>query len=137
MRFSSNSGGLCSVTLAAAMLATPVVAATIDVNDSHGGIVANYKARWSAAAARGDSVRVVGPCQSACTVLIGEIPRDRICVTPAAQFGFHLAKTPAATAMLRAAYDTGITAWIDAHGGLTQNFIWMHAPDTYKFFKRC
>ena len=27
--------------------------------------------------------------------------------------------------------------WINAHGGLTDRFIWMRAPDTYKYFKKC
>src|SRR5665213_2217491 len=59
-------------------------AETIDVNDSHGGVVAEYNARWSGLAARGVNVRIVGPCQSACTVLLGHIPRSRICVMPEA-----------------------------------------------------
>jgi hypothetical protein len=129
------------VGLAAALsilvLTSAASAATIDVNDNHGGRVAVYDARWAAAAARGDSVRIVGPCQSACTVLLGHIPRERICVTPDASFGFHLAKLPAATATLRNAYAPDIKGWIQAHGGLTENFIWMRAPDTYKYFKKC
>jgi hypothetical protein len=82
-------------------------------------------------------VRIVGPCQSACTVLLGHIPRNRICVTPAASFGFHLAKREDMTAVLRHAYAADITGWINAHGGLTHDFIWMRAPDTYKYFKKC
>ena len=42
-----------------------------------------------------------------------------------------------ATATLRSAYAADITTWINAHGGLTQDFIWMHAPDTYRYFKKC
>jgi hypothetical protein len=118
-------------------LATSARAETIDVNDNHGGSVAAYDARWAAAGARGASVRIVGPCQSACTVLLAHIPRSRICVTPAARFGFHLAKLPQATATLRAAYASDITSWIDARGGLTTEFKWMTAPDTYKYFKKC
>src|SRR5665213_229991 len=88
-------------------------------------------------AARGVNVRIVGPCQSACTVLLGHIPRSRTCVTPAASFGFHLAKLPAATATLWGAYQGDIRGWIDQHGGLTGQFIWMRAPDTYRYFKKC
>ena len=112
-------------------------AETIDVSDSHGGLVSAYDARWAGLAARGVHVRIVGPCQSACTVLLGHIPRSNICVTPRAAFGFHQAKFPASTARLWAAYSSDIRAWIDAHGGLQKNFIWMRAPDTYRFFKRC
>ena len=117
--------------------ALPARAETIDVSDDHGGRVAEYNARWSELARRGVTVRIVGPCQSACTVLLGHIPRGRICVTPEASFGFHLAHRADATATLRHAYAADITSWINAHGGLTQDFIWMRAPDTYRYFHKC
>jgi len=132
----------CLATAAVLGLATPTVVApavaeTIDVSDSHGGSVAEYDARWAALAARGISVRIVGPCQSACTVLLGHIPRGRICVTSAASFGFHLARLPSATATLWNAYQADIRAWIDQHGGLQQGFVWLRAPETFRFFHRC
>jgi hypothetical protein len=39
--------------------------------------------------------------------------------------------------MLLRAYQPDIRAWIDAHGGLTPHFIWMRAPEIYRFFRRC
>lgn len=123
--------------LSGCLIATPLRAETIDVNDNHGGSVAAYNARWASYAARGVSVRIVGPCQSACTVLLGHIPRERICVTPAASFGFHLAHRADATATLENAYAPDIKAWIAQHGGLTPDFIWMRAPDTYRYFHKC
>jgi hypothetical protein len=124
---------------AAALLlsAAPVWAETIIVNDNHGGRVAQYDQRWAGLAARGVNVKIVGPCQSACTVLLGHIPRNKICVTPNASFGFHLAKIPSATDTLRHAYAADITGWINRHGGLKTDFIWMRAPDTYRYFKKC
>src|ERR1700681_3973637 len=112
-------------------------AETIDVFDNHGGRVADYNARWAALGQQGASVRIVGPCQSACTVLLGHIPRSKICVTPNASFGFHLANLASATATLRRAYQSDIQAWIDAHGGLKKDFIWMRAPDVFRYFKKC
>jgi hypothetical protein len=112
-------------------------AETIDVYDDHGGIVPEYDARWAELARRGVDVRIIGPCQSACTILLGHIPRDHICVTPEARFGFHLAKVERSTAMLWAAYDSDIRQWINAHGGLTHDFIWMGAPDIYNYFRKC
>ena len=119
------------------LFATAVRAETIDISDSHGGSVAEYSARWAGLARQGVNVRIVGPCQSACTVLLGHIPRSRICVTSEASFGFHLAHLATATATLRHAYASDITAWINAHGGLTRDFIWMSAPDTYRYFHKC
>jgi len=115
----------------------PARSETIDVNDNHGGRVADYNAEWYANAQRGVSVHIVGPCQSACTVLLGHIPRSRICVTENASFGFHLANLPQATATLWAAYPADIKAWINARGGLTKNFKWMRAPDVFAFFHKC
>lgn len=132
------SSSLLGLTVALALLTSvPVRAETIDVYDNHGGRVTEYDARWAAYASRGVSVRIVGPCQSACTVLLGHIPRSRICVTPAASFGFHRAHLPAATATLRNAYPADIKSWINQHGGPQRDFIWMRAPDIYRFFRKC
>lgn len=115
----------------------PLRAETINVSDNHGGSVPEYDARWAGLAARGVDVHIVGPCQSACTVLLGHIPRSQICVTPAATFGFHLAHLASARATLWAAYQSDIRGWIAKHGGLSDQFIWMSAPDTYAYFKKC
>ena len=125
------------VPLAMLLVAGVARAETIDVDDNHGGRVSEYNARWSGLAARGVNVRIVGPCQSACTVLLGHIPRSRICVTPEASFGFHLAKRADATATLWNAYGGDIRGWINKHGGLGADFIWMRAPDTYRYFRKC
>jgi hypothetical protein len=129
-----------SLLAAAALSAAINVAAqaeTINVIDNHGGRVVEYDARWRALAQRRVRVRIVGPCQSACTVLLGHIPRGRICVMPNASFGFHLAHLPSATATLWRAYQSDIRAWINAHGGLTPSFIWMRAPDIFRYFHKC
>jgi hypothetical protein len=123
--------------LALLFTALPASAETINVSDNHGGSVSQYAARWSGLAARGVDVRIVGPCQSACTVLLGHIPRNKICVMPHASFGFHLAHLASAQATLWNAYQPDIRAWIAAHGGLKTSFIWMRAPDIFRHFKRC
>ncbi len=126
------------ITLLLASFTVSIAAAeTINVSDNHGGSVDAYAQRWKALAARGVNVRIVDKCQSACTVLLGYIPRSRICVTPAASFGFHLAQHPHGTAVLWNAYASDIRGWIKAHGGLEKNFKWMSAPDTYRYFHKC
>ena len=132
-----SSAIILTVLLGLAAAAPPARAETIDVYDNHGGSVAKYDARWAALGQQGASVRIVGPCQSACTVLLGHIPRSRICVTEQASFGFHLANLPQATATLWAAYPADVKAWINARGGLTKDFKWMSAPDVFQFFKKC
>ena len=125
------------IVLVGSLTASIATAETINVSDAHGGSVAAYSQRWKGLAARGVNVRIVGKCQSACTVLLGYIPRSRICVTPAASFGFHLAHRTDATGMLWNAYASDIRGWINAHGGLSANFKWMSAPDTYRYFHKC
>ena len=125
--------------LTAAPISTvaPATAETIDVIDAHGGSVVAYDARWAGLAAHGVSVRISGPCQSACTVLLRHIPRSRICVTPEATLGFHLAHLPSATAILWSGYQGDIRAWINQHGGLKQDFLWLGAPEIFRFFRKC
>jgi hypothetical protein len=125
------------VFFAISLFSTALWAETIDVFDNHGGSVAIYDQRWAGLAARGVSVRIVGPCQSACTVLLGHIPHSQICVTPQASFGFHLANLPRATETLWNSYSPDIRGWIDQHGGLKKDFMWMRAPDIFRFFRRC
>jgi hypothetical protein len=123
--------------VALTFVSLPAKAETIDVDDNHGGRVNVYNARWADLAKRGVNVRIVGPCQSACTVLLGHIPRKRICVTPQARFGFHLAHLSQATTTLWNAYAPDIKAWIKAHGGLQKDFVWMGAPDIFRYFHKC
>ncbi|MDG4903812.1 MULTISPECIES: hypothetical protein [unclassified Mesorhizobium] len=92
------------ILIIACMAASMAAAETINVSDDHGGSVAAYSQRWKGLAARGVNVRIVGKCQSACTVLLGYIPGSRICVMPGASFGFHLAHRTDMTAVLWNAY---------------------------------
>jgi len=112
-------------------------AETIDVSDDHGGLLAAYQAQWAQLSTQGVNVRIVGPCVSACTVLLGYIPRQNICVTSGAYFGFHLATTTFATEDLLRAYPADIRVWLNQRGGLSYQLIWMQAPTTYRFFRRC
>ncbi|RWH31904.1 hypothetical protein [Mesorhizobium sp.] len=125
------------ILIIACMAASMAAAETINVSDDHGGSVAAYSQRWKGLAARGVNVRIVGKCQSACTVLLGYIPRSRIWVMPAASFGFHLAHRTDMTAVLWNANAADIRGWINAHGGLASQLKWMSAPDTYRYFHRC
>lgn len=58
-------------------------------------------------------------------------------MTPNASFGFHRAKREDMTRVLWAAYGSDVKGWINARGGLTDDFKWMRAPDTYRYFRKC
>ena len=59
-----------------------------------GGQIGPYLDRLSVLRNSGERVIIDGPCLSACTMVLGVIPRDRICVTRRARLGFHAAWNP-------------------------------------------
>ena len=109
----------------------------VDVSDDHGGLLSAYQTQWALFAARQVDVRIVGPWVSACTVLVGYIPRQHICVTPGAALGFHWATTGFTTQELWSAYPSDIRQWISQHGGLTNQMLWLQAPGIYRYFRKC
>jgi hypothetical protein len=70
--------------------------------------ISAYQNQWATQAAQGVEVRIVGPCVSACTVLVGYVPRRNICVMPNAYLGFHWATTAFHTQELWSAYPPDI-----------------------------
>lgn len=120
------------------IIAAPVARAeTIEVVDDHGGFVYLYQEKWEKLAAQKVNVRIVGICASACTLLTGYFPRKDICVTEHAALGFHAGTFPFVTEALLRTYPEDIKKWIDAHGGLTFELIWLQRPEIYKFFHKC
>src|ERR1700746_3784749 len=65
--------------------------ATVRIRDDMGGLMTEYASRFATVRERGEKVVIDGPCYSACTMLLGMLPRDQVCVTPNAVFGFHAA----------------------------------------------
>jgi hypothetical protein len=61
------------------------------VRDDIGGVIAEHAAHWQDLAATGDEVDILGPCQSACTLVVGYIPKDRLCFGENASLQFHAA----------------------------------------------
>lgn len=44
-----------------------------------GGMPNQHDANWRAVAAQGGPVKILGMCQSACTMVLAHIPKDRLC----------------------------------------------------------
>jgi hypothetical protein len=112
-------------------------AETVEITDDRGGFVFLYVEKWEKLQTQKVNVRIAGPCLSACTVLLGYIPRRDICVTPEASLGFHLATLPSVTQQLLDLYPEDINAWLDQHGGLSLRVLWMQAPEIFKYFSKC
>ncbi len=66
-------------------------AADYPIYDDLGGNFGEYLKRFEAVKASGKRVVIHGRCMSACTFVLGVIPRDRICVKEGASLVFHAA----------------------------------------------
>ena len=100
-------------------------------------------------ALRGSGERVIidGPCLSACTMVLGVIPRERICVTPRARLGFHAAWHPgdngrpvhsrAATRLLMEIYPEHVRSWITRRGGLTPRMMYLSGRELAAMYQTC
>jgi hypothetical protein len=121
----------------AVLNAWPSQAETIDITDDRGGSGINYVARWAQYRRDGVHVRITGPCESECTMVIGLLSRGQICVMSEGSFGFRLADLPSGTGTIWRSYPTDIKAWLSRHGGLRHESVWLRAPEIYRFFRRC
>src|SRR5436305_12252326 len=112
------------------MVATPARADLHSTRD-HGGYVEEYKAKYARIRDRQERVIIDGICNSACTLVFGIVPMNKICVTPRASVGFHQAyydkaftfgiKVTSAegTSDLMSYYPQPVKDWIRRNGGLT------------------
>jgi hypothetical protein len=122
---------LLSALLLPAMLWSSPTLADYRITRDHGGLVDEYKAKYAIIRDRGDRVVIDGICNSACTLVLGIVPLNRVCVTPRASLGFHLAyydrsltfgtkvTSYAGTADLVSYYPETVKEWIRQQGGLT------------------
>jgi hypothetical protein len=118
-------------TLILAPLCNFAAAADYRITQDYGGPIERYKAKYAAIRDRGERVIIDGACNSACTLLLGIVPLNRVCVTPRASLGFHMpyydmAATDgvkvvsyAGTGDFLSYYPEGLKDWLNRHGGLT------------------
>ncbi len=113
-----------AVFLAAALCALVVPAAQAEVRilASPGGQVGPFLELFERVRASGERVVIDGPCLSACTLVLGMVPNNRICVTRRAVLGFHAARSidergrqyaePEASDLVLEAYPAPVRGWI-------------------------
>lgn len=139
-------GCLRLAAVAAALGAGPAAAEIVIVADP-GGSIARYEQRYAAARAAGETVVIDGPCHSACTLVLGFVPRERLCATPRARLGFHAAWFPdpaggrvvsdAHTRKLYALYPQDVRAWIARQGGLSARTILLKGQELFDIVPAC
>ena len=141
--------GLVGAALAALTMALTVTSAdaTVRIRDDLGGLMTQYASRFASVRQSGERVVVDGQCYSACTMLLGMLPRGQVCVTPNAVFGFHAAwnyddtghrvTSAAATQALIDIYPPSIRSWLARRGGLSPHMKFMRARDLSALYPRC
>ena len=124
--------------------------ADLRITRDHGGEVEPYKIKYKRIRDNGERVIIDGICNSACTLVLGIVPRNKICVTPRASLGFHEAytvqnwpfqgKLASASGMrdLMSYYPEPVLDWIERKGGLTPKMkIVKNGPDLWAMLLPC
>ena len=137
-------GLLATVLLLAGMGASQAV---VRIADDRGGRIGTYVNRYQGLRSSGESVVIDGLCASACTIVLGAVPSDKICVTSHANLGFHAAwdfgnkgraiTNLEATHMLYSMYPMPVRRWIAARGGLTPHMIFLRGKVLQAMYKPC
>ena len=138
---------LCSVLL---LLISAPALADVRITRDHGGYVEQYKTKYAKVRDTGERVIIDGICNSACTLVLGIVPLNKICVTPKASLGFHAAYYDTAytfgtkvtsytgTADLMSYYPASVKDWIKRKGGLTPEMKRVkNGPDLWTMIDPC
>jgi hypothetical protein len=130
-----------------AALATSIASATVRIAGDTGGQIGAYLNRFDAIRQSGDRVVIDGPCLSACTMVLGAVPRNRICVTARAKLGFHAAydldksggqvTNQGGTSLLMDHYPQEVRNWIARRGGLSRRVIYLSGPELSSMYASC
>jgi ATP-dependent protease ClpP protease subunit len=121
--------------------------AAIRIADDRGGQIGTYVAKYQGLRTSSETVIIDGLCASACTIVLGAVPHDRICVTSHANLAFHAAwdfgangravTNPDATQMLYSLYPSPVRRWIAAHGGLKSQMIFLRGKELTSMYRPC
>ncbi len=121
--------------------------ATMRISEDRGGQIGRYLQKLAMVRQSGEKVVIDGNCLSACTLILGMIPHDRMCATSRARLGFHAAWMPGSngqpvtstlgTRELWRVYPARVRHWIKRHGGLSRRMIYMQGRDLYSIVPSC
>ena len=121
--------------------------AVVRIVEDRGGRIETYVDKYQGVRSSGEMVIIDGFCASACTIVLGTVPHDRICVTSRAKLGFHAAwdpgsggrkmTNPEATQTLYSMYPFEVRRWIDQRGGLTPRMILLSGRQLAAMYRPC
>jgi len=146
MRIGAVVGATLFGTILAAASAPSASAAVRIVSDA-GGQIGPYLESLAQLRSSGQNVIIDGPCLSACTLVLGVIPRERICVTSRARLGFHAAWHPGnngqptpsrgGTQLLMEVYPQQVRRWLARKGGLTPQMKYLAGRELAAMYSAC
>ena len=129
------------------MAAVTGASATMRISDDIGGRIGAYVDQYSQVRNSGERVVIDGVCLSACTLVLGIVPRNRICVTRRATLGFHAAWMPGpngkpvpsdvGTRALWDMYPSHVRQWISARGGLSPKMMFLRGRELMAMYPEC
>jgi len=121
--------------------------AVVRITDDRGGLIGTYVDKYQGLRTSRETVIIDGLCASACTIVLGAVPHDRICVTSHANLGFHAAwdfgangravTNPDATQTLYSMYPSPVRRWIAARGGLKPQMIFLRGKQLMSMYRPC
>ena len=129
------------------VLATVPASATMRITSDPGGQIGPYLENLASLRSSGEHVVIDGPCLSACTMVLGVIPRDHLCVTARARLGFHTAWRPDSagrpvvsrdgTELLMTVYPQPVRDWIARRGGLSPHMKYLTGRELTSMYPAC
>ena len=137
---------LIAVVVSTALTVTSA-SATVTISNDVGGKMQDYTTHFQQVRDSGEPVVIAGTCVSACTMVLGFVPSDRICATHNAVLGFHAAwmfddsgkrvVSASGTQDLMKTYPAPVRDWIARHGGLTPKMIYLRGRDLAAIVAPC
>jgi len=121
--------------------------AMLVITSDIGGRIGKYVETYQRAKQSGELVVIDGVCLSACTLVLGIVPADRICITRRATLGFHAAWLPgprgkpvrsqAGTQALWEYYPAHVRRWISSRGGLSSKMLYLRGSELAAMYPQC
>ena len=121
--------------------------AVVRITNDPGGQIGRYVERYEQLRASGQTVIIDGLCASSCTLVLGAIPYEKLCVTRNANLAFHAAwdfgahgraiTNLGATRMLYSMYPSQVRRWIASRGGLSPRMIFLRGKQLEAMYRPC
>jgi len=135
---------MVSIAIFTSAMASSAYAEKVFYLHDPGGNIAEHYSKYSQVNAQYDRVVIDGMCKSACTMVLGIVPLNKICITPSGYFMFHAGHNrdrsfnPTYTQQMMASYAPEVRGWVMQHHALEQvdPYTFLYAKDV-RFIRHC